>query len=74
MEDTHRLTRREFSFERCGVGVWPIRFSRRRIRRGEKGEIQRADEGGLSLGSSGLDAHRNQEFMDYQNYCLMYQA
>jgi peptide/nickel transport system substrate-binding protein len=26
------------------------------------------------FGSRGLDAHKNQEFMDYQNYCLMYQG
>ncbi len=26
------------------------------------------------FGSSGLDAHRNQDFMDYMNYCYMYSA
>jgi peptide/nickel transport system substrate-binding protein len=43
------------------------------------GEEKKAKYGGrikvaYPFGSSGLDAHRNQEFMDYQNYCLMYQS
>jgi len=29
---------------------------------------------GERYGSPGLDAHRNQLFIDYQNYCLMYNA
>jgi len=29
---------------------------------------------GERYGSTGLDAHKNQFFMDYQNYCLMYNA
>ncbi len=29
---------------------------------------------GERFGSPGLDAHKNQEFMDYQNYYLMYNA
>ena len=29
---------------------------------------------GFRFGSTGLDAHRNQDFADYLNYCLIYGA
>ena len=76
MEYNHRLTRREFLYL-SAIGMCGLTVSG--IPEAGYGAEKKAKYGGrmkvaYPFGSSGLDAHRNQEFMDYQNYCLMYQA
>ena len=72
----HRLTRREFVYlSAMGMGGLALSGIPEAGYSAEKkpkygGRIKVA----YPFGSSGLDAHRNQEFMDYQNYCLMYQS
>ena len=68
------LTRRDFLYL-TGVGIAEM-TSGSIPKLGYGAEKEPKYGGRLRVGerynSAGLDAHRNQEFADYQNYCLMY--
>ena len=71
-----RLTRREFLY-RSGVGIGGMTLAG--ISGLSYGAEKKPKYGGRlrwasRWGSMGLDAHRNQDMMDYKNYCLMYGA
>ena len=73
-EDFGGLTRREFlSLAAIGaagfaLGGFPD-AGYGQEKKPKRGGIFRA---GSTYASKGLDAHKNQEFIDYQNFCLMY--
>jgi len=75
-EDSGRLTRREFLYL-SGVGMAGMTFASL-PELGQATEKKPKYGGRLRVaerhGSSGLDAHRNQIFMDFNNYTLMYNA
>jgi peptide/nickel transport system substrate-binding protein len=70
------LSRREF-LQLCGMGIAGVGLAG--IPELAHGQEKKPKYGGrlrvaYPFGSRGLDAHKNQEFMDYQNYGLMYGA
>ena len=75
-EDSNPLTRREFlcwtgmGLTAMGLATFPG------LGHGQEGKPKYGGRLriGERYGSTGLDAHKNQFFMDYQNYCLMYNA
>lgn len=74
-EDSNPLTRREFLY-RTGMGLTAMSLaSFPGLGHGEeKPKYGGRLRIGERYGSTGLDAHKNQFFMDYQNYCLLYNA
>ena len=75
-EDFAGLTRRKFLYL-SGVGMAGMALAG--IPELAQGEEKKPKYGGRlrigeRYGSTGLDAHRNQFFMDFQNYILMYNA
>jgi peptide/nickel transport system substrate-binding protein len=73
---SHNLSRREFLYL-SGLGLTATGLASL-PGLGHGGETKPKYGGRLRIGerygSTGLDAHKNQFFMDYQNYCLMYNA
>ena len=70
------MTRREFLYL-SGAGMAGMALAgipERGYAQGKKPKYGGRLRVGERFGSSGLDAHKNQEFMDYQNYYLMYNA
>ena len=75
-EDFDGVTRREFLWL-AGMGVAGIGLTGSpRLGHGDEKKPRYGGRlrVGERYGSPGLDAHRNQIFIDHQNYCLMYNA
>lgn len=76
MEKKQEITRRKFlSWSAVGMGALALSgFSKSGYGAEKKPKYGGRMKVAYPFGSRGLDAHKNQEFMDYQNYCLMYQG
>lgn len=75
-KDSTRLTRREF-MTLSGAGLTGMALAG--IPEWGQGAEKKSKYGGKirigqRYGSTGLDAHKNQDHADYRNYCLMYNA
>ncbi len=73
-ENRRNLTRREFLYL-SGLGVAGMAGTSFPV--GARGAEKRPKYGGrfragVRFASAGLDAHKNQDFADYLNYCLLY--